>query len=427
MLKWQSFTRSKYYKYYVLFMLLLVGIFAWVDRQIFAMLMQSIKTEFTLSDTQLGILGGVAFSLFYVTVGLPVAWLGDRFNRRNIISAALAFWSLMTALCGMAAGFISLFFARMGVGIGEAGGSPPSQSLISDYFAPEERGFALSVFFLYIPLGFVVGYLAGGWINEFLNWRTAFFLFGLPGIALALVVRFTVKEMGRGQSENLVHPSVSGSMFSTMKQFLRRKSMVHLAVGGAIHGIGAFAVSVWAPTFFMRVHALSSSDVGTWMAVAFGLGGGLGTIAGGRLSDYLFRRTKDLRWYTRIASIATFSTIPFVFPVYLLSKPEYAFFFLTIALFFNHMFLGPVLSMVQALAGVHRRTQAAAFYLFLASLISMSLGPLTVGVVSDYYDESFEALRYVILVLAISSGFWAAIHFYLASGTLKKDLLMEDR
>lgn len=404
-------------------MLLLVGIFAWVDRQIFAMLMQSIKAEFTLSDTQLGLLGGVAFGLFYVTVGLPVAWLGDRFNRRNIISLALAVWSAMTALCGLATGFVSLFLARVGVGIGEAGGNPPSQSLISDYFPPEERGFALSIFLLYVPLGFVVGYLAGGWINEWSDWRTAFFVVGLPGIALALVVRLTIREIPRGHSENQTGSSHYESMISTFRYFLTRKSMMHLAVGGAVHATGAFGVSVWTPTFFIRIHEMSSGEVGTMMALAFGFGGALGTLTGGRLSDYLVKRTGDVRSYTWLASLATLTVIPFVFPTFLSVDHRLAFWFLGLMLFFNHMFLGPVFSMIQALAGLHRRTQAAAFYLFLANLVAMSLGPLIIGMVSDYYDESLTALRYIILILAVISSFWASIHFYLASLTLKKDLV----
>ena len=189
-----GFSASQLYRNYVLGLLMTVGVFSWVDRQIFSVLLQSIKLEFSFSDTQLGLLGGVAFGLFYATVGLPIAWLADRFSRRNIIAVCLALWSLMTALCGAAGGFWSLFLARMGVGIGEAGGSAPAQSLISDYFPPERRGFALGVLFTYLPLGFLVAFLVGGWVNEFFGWRTAFAVVGLPGVVLALVLWLTLRE-----------------------------------------------------------------------------------------------------------------------------------------------------------------------------------------------------------------------------------------
>lgn len=283
---------SDSYRNYVLFMLLMVGIFAWIDRQIFAMLMQSIKEDLLLTDTQLGILGGMAFGVIYVIVGLPMAWLSDRYSRRNIISLSLALWSGMTALCGAATGYGSLFMARMGVGVGEAGGSPPAQSLLSDYFPAEKRGFALSVYFLYIPLGFFAGYLLGGWINEFSSWRSAFMIVGLPGVVLAIIVRLTVRDVPRGQSDHTETSNNSGSMISTVIDLLRCKSLRNLTLAGAIHSIGAFAVSVWAPTYFMRAHDLSSGMVGTWMAISYGIGGSLGILIGGKLADRFFQKNR---------------------------------------------------------------------------------------------------------------------------------------
>jgi predicted MFS family arabinose efflux permease len=328
----------------------------------------------------------------------------------------------MTALCGLATGFTSLFLARVGVGIGEAGGSPPSQSLISDYFPPEKRASALSIFFLYIPLGFFVGFLLGGWIDEFASWRTAFFAVGLPGILLAIIVRLTIKEPLRGLSEHNIEKKPATSMLATMRYFLTRKSLIHISLAGSLYGIGAFGVGVWAPSFFMRAHEMESGAVGTGMALAYGLGGSLGTIAGGRIADALFRRTNDIRWYTWIPVFAVLLYTPLMIPVFLVNEPGIAFVFLFGALFFSHMFLGPALSMVQSLAGIHRRTQAAAFYLFLANLIAMSLGPLIIGMVSDRYNESIEALRYAILIVAAISALWAAFHFYLSSKYISKEL-----
>ncbi len=195
-----GFTVSNNYRFYVLGLLVAVGVCSWVDRNVFSVLLQSIKIEFSFSDTQLGLLGGMAFALFYTTVGLPVAYLADRFNRRNIITIALFLWSLMTTLSGMATGFVSLFLARIGVGVGEAGGAPPSQSLVSDYFPPDKRGYAMGILYLYIPLGFLVGFLIGGWINEFFGWRKAFFVVGIPGVILAVILRLTLREPPRGHA-----------------------------------------------------------------------------------------------------------------------------------------------------------------------------------------------------------------------------------
>jgi MFS family permease len=414
------------YRNYVLMILVSVGVFAWVDRQIFAMLMQSIKEEFAFSDTQLGLLGGLAFSVLNVTVGLPVAWLGDRFNRRNIISIALGLWSGMTALCGLATGFATLFLARAGVGVGEACGGPSSQSLVSDYFPPEKRGFAMGILFLSLPIGFIIGYLVGGWVNELTDWRTVFFIVGIPGIIVAILIRLTVKEMPRGASENRLSDPNSVSMIKTIRYFLSRNSLRHLPLAGAIHGIGAFGVSIWAPAFFIRVHEMSSGEVGTWLALTYGLGGGLGMTIGGKLADRLFQRTGDVNQYMKVAVFSLLISAPFMIPVFTLNNPVPAFFSFLIALFFGHMFVGPIMAMIQALAGVNRRTQVAAYYFFLANLISMSLGPLIIGVISDRFDESFGALRYSILSLSIVTIIWASLHFYLASRTLKTDLEKAD-
>src|SRR5690606_24314667 len=175
-----AFAATSAYRGYVLALLIAVGVVGWVDRNVFAVLLESIKLDLGLSDTELGLLGGAAFGVFYAAVGLPVAWLADRTNRSLLLAFALGLWSLMTAACGLATSFMTLFLARMGVGIGEAGGSPPSQSLVSDYFPPERRALALGVLYLYIPLGFVVGFALGGWLGETLGWRLAFVAIGLP-------------------------------------------------------------------------------------------------------------------------------------------------------------------------------------------------------------------------------------------------------
>lgn len=423
----QDFEVGERYRYYILVTLILVGICSWVDRTIFSILLEPIKQEFTFSDTQLGLLGGIAFGLFYAAVGLPVAWLADRYNRKNIIAIAIAIWSTMTALSGLAVNFTTLFLARMGVGIGEAGGSPPSQSLVVDYFPPERRAWAMGILFMYIPLGFFVGFLLGGWINEYFGWRTAFMVIGLPGLLLAALVFFTVREPPRGFSEpaSRRRTAPQPSLLATLRYFLSRPALRHLPLAGAIHGIGAWGAGVWMPAYFMRVHGMGSAEIGWWLAITFGLCGTLGSMFGGRIADKLVSDSGDPRWYAWFSAIALLTCLPFYFAVYLLSNPKAALLVFMIPVFIGHMFLGPVTGMIQSLAGVKRRAMAAAFYLFLANLISMGVGPLIIGVISDLFTARFgtDALRYSLLSLVVLTGFWAATHFVLAARTLRDDLV----
>jgi MFS family permease len=419
-----EFRVSRRYRAYVLVLLVSVGICGWVDRNVFAMLLESIKLEFDLSDTQLGLLGGVAFGLFYASVGLPVAWLADRYNRRILIAASLGAWSVMTALCGSATSFTTLFLARVGVGIGEAGGSPPSQALICDYFPPRRRAFALGIYYLYIPLGFVVGFLGGGWLNEVFDWRTAFVAVGLPGVVLALVVRLTLREPPRGLVERLQDTGATPSLLRTLRYFWGRRSLRHLPLAGAVHGTGAFAAAVWLPAYFMRVHGLESVEAGAWMALAYGLGGGAGVLSGGYLGDCLVRRSGDERWYAWGSATVILLGLPFAMAVYLADSLGLIFASLLVATFFGHMFLGPVTALIQDLAGLRRRAVAAACYLFLVNLISTGLGPLLTGMASDALGGRFgsDALRYALLAIVTVTGVWAAAHFCLAARSLRDDL-----
>ena len=214
---------SPAYLRYALGLLCVVYVVNFVDRQVLSILLQSIKEDLGLSDLQLGLLSGTAFGLFYATLGIPIARLADRFSRKGVIAVCLALWSAMTALCGTASGFATLLLYRVGVGVGEAGGSPPAHSMISDYFPPERRASALGVFSLGVPLGILVGFLAGGWLDEALGWRLAFVVVGLPGVVLAVVVALTLREPPRGHSEGLAaaHGEAPGA-FAVMPHLWRR-------------------------------------------------------------------------------------------------------------------------------------------------------------------------------------------------------------
>lgn len=414
---------SRRYRAYMLGLLMAVGIVAWVDRNVLAILLEAIKAEFELSDTQLGLLGGLAFGVFYAAFGLPVAWLADRFDRTSIIAGALSLWSIMTTLCGSAAGFASLFAARVGVGIGEAGASPPAQSLISDYFPPDRRAFALGVFYLYIPLGFVAGFLAGGWLNELVGWRGAFVVVGLPGVLLAMLVKLTLCEPPRGYSEQLIDTGRAPPLRSTLRWFWRTKSMRHLPLAGAAHGTGAFAAAVWLPSYLMRSFDMGSGEAGTWMALAYGVGGGIGVLGGGWLAGRLVRETRDQRWHAWGCASVVAASVPLWAVVFLTDRATVAIAALSISTMLGHMYLGPATAMMQDLAGPRRRAVAAALYLFLVNLVSMALGPAAVGIASDGLGSMFdEALRYSLFGIVSATSIWAAVHFGLAARTLRNDL-----
>src|SRR5690606_1488400 len=357
-------------------------------------------------------------------VGLPVAWLADRGNRGLLLAAALGLFSLMTAACGLATGFASLFLARMGVGIGEAGGSPPSQSLVSDYFPPERRAFALGILYLYIPLGFLVGFALGGSLGEALGWRLAFIAIGLPGVLLAIVVRLTLAEPPRGFSEGMAAPPSRAAFLATLRWFLSRPSLRHLPLAGAAHGLGAFAAAVWLPSYFVRTFGVGPAEAGIWMAVAYGCGGGVGVLCGGYLADRLVRNRGDERWYAWGSAAAVAAAVPCAALLYLTDHAGVAVAALLVGTTFGHMFLGPVTAMMQTLAGIERRATAAAVYVLLVNLVSMGFGPVAVGIVSDMLGPRVgpDALRFALLTIVTVTGIWAAAHLVRVAATLRDDL-----
>ncbi len=402
---------------YVLGILVVVYVFNFVDRQILSILLEPIKLELALTDTQLGFLSGIAFAIFYATLGMPIARIADRTSRTGVIAVCLSLWSLMTTLCGLATNFVQLLLARIGVAVGEAGGSPPAHSLISDYFPPESRATALSIYSLGIPIGTMFGLLIGGWINELFGWRLAFMVVGLPGILLAIIFKLTVREPVR---PDVAKAAANTSIALVARYLWRQKSFMHLAIGAALHAFVGYGLVIWNPAFFIRSHGLETGEIGTNLALISGIVGGVGTFFGGWIADKLAPR--DLRWYMWAPLIGLVITVPFLVIVYLLDSHVFAFALFTIPTFFGSLYLGPSFAATQSLVPAHMRAVAAAVLLFIINIIGLGLGPQVVGIISDLLHPTFasESLRYSLIIVAVLNLI-AAIHYWQAAKTLVAD------
>lgn len=413
-------TFTEGYRRYVLGILVVVYVFNFIDRQILSILLQPIKLDLGLSDTQLGLLSGVAFAVFYVGFGIPIARLADRSSRVNIISVSITVWSVMTAVCGLAQNFWQLLLARIGVGVGEAGCSPPAHSLISDYFSPETRATALSIYSLGIPIGVMIGFLAGGWIEEYFGWRTAFVVVGLPGVLMAVVVRMTLREPPRGHSEDIQHDGAHLGLGEVAAYLWGLRAFRHVALAAGLHAFVGYGVIGWLPSFLARSHQMGGAEIGTWLALLAGIVGGLGTLAGGYLGDRYARR--DRRWYVWIPALSLLVTVPFSFFAFLAGDKYLALLMYIAPTFFGAFYHGPTLAIVQGLAQVRMRAISAAVYIFIVNLVGLGLGPLAVGVLSDLLHPSFgvESLRYALLGVFMVN-IWSAVHYLIAAKTLRED------
>jgi len=417
-------TYSTAYLRYALGLLTVIYVVNFVDRQILAILLEPIKQELGLSDAQLGIMTGTAFGIFYATLGVPIARLADIFPRKTVIAASLALWSGMTALCGTASGYATLLAYRIGVGVGEAGGSPPSHSIISDYFPPARRATALGVFSLGVPLGILVGFAAGGWLEESLGWRRAFLVVGLPGLALAVLAQLTLREPSRGHSEGHAAAAPGEAAPSARQVFetlWEARSFRHLAFASGLYAFVGYATVNWAPAFLVRSHQMSSGEIGTWLAMIFGLGGGVGVVLGGVAADRWAER--DARGRAWVPMLAMFASLPFGPVVYTAESTAVALAFLTVPAFLGLMYQAPAFAVTQSLVAPAMRATAAAVLLFVVNIIGLALGPFAAGALSDALEPRYgvdslaRALLCVHFVLA-----WAGVHFWLASRHLVRDL-----
>jgi len=413
-------TPSKSYRRYVLVVLTLVYSLNFIDRQILVILQESIKVDMVLSDSQLGLLTGFAFAIFYVSVGIPIARWADIGNRRNIVSLAIAVWSGMTALSGLTQNFWQLLMARIGVGVGEAGGSPPSHSIISDYYPPEQRGSALSFYSTGVYLGILFGFLIGGWINSQFGWRAAFFVVGIPGFLVALLVRLTIREPVRGGLDGraLEAPATFGETLRTLREF---GSFRLFAIAAGLNAFSSYGIGNFMPSFLIRSHDFTSMQVGTSLALITGIGGAMGTYFGGVLADRY--GANDKRWYLWIAAIPGACSVPLMLSAVFVADPRLTLACLFFATMLGAFYLGPTIAISHNLVSPSMRAMASAILFFILNLIGLGMGPLVVGMISDALAPAYgsESLRYSLGIVSLINLVSATL-FILAARKLLSDL-----
>ena len=430
---------SSGYRAWVLFMLVLVYTFNFLDRQIIGILSIPIQEELKISDAELGLMRGLSFALFYATLGVPIALLADRMNRVKIMTVALTVWSAFTAVCGLANNFWQMFLSRLMVGVGEAGGVAPAYSIVSDYFPPEKRARALAVYSFGIPIGSAIGIFFGGVIATALDWRWAFFIVGLMGVALAPIFLLTVKEPMRGRFDPPGSKTTPVPLREVLATLVKKKSFWFLSIGAASSSMMGYGLFAWLPAYFVRSHGEGLAETLAWLPAFMHLenakpllyagyfygaivlvGGVLGIWLGGVMADKLGKAKKSA--YALVPAIAFLCTAPF-FAWGLLSNDlalQFVVFLIPTAL--GLAWLGPVLAAFQQIVPPNMRATASAVFLLINNLIGIGLGDFLIGLVSQNLKAEFgdESLRYSILAGTV---FYlvAAVFLFIASRFLDRD------
>lgn len=407
---------SNGYRNYVLFILTLIYAFNFIDRQIIGILSPFIKADLGLDDAQLGWLKGIYFALLYTVVGIPIAWLADRYSRVNIVAISLTLWSGFTAASGLAGNFAQLAFARIGVGIGEAGGSPPSHSIISDLFPKEKRAGALAIYSMGIPFGIMLAFFASAFFlrGGEADWRMVMIAVGLPGIALAILLKLTVKEPSR--SGNMQTSSAQGKSWESIKALLSIKSWWGMCFAISFGSFGNYAISTWMIDFYVRAHAgLDITQFLITLGVINGTAYAGGVWLGGVLVDKWGKSNRGA--YGLVPALALIIGAPAYYMSLQVESLELSIALVTVLLFTSGFYLGPSFALAQTLAPVKVRAMSTALFFFVLNIIALGGGPTFIGIVSNFYTEQHgevEALRLslswlaVPYILSIIAFFWTA-------------------
>jgi predicted MFS family arabinose efflux permease len=398
----------------VLALLLVAYIFNFLDRTILSILGGPIIAELKLSDWEFGVLSGPPFAILYSALAIPLAFVADRTSRSRVIAGALAVWSAFTALCAAAGSFWHLFFFRMGVGIGEAGGVAPSYALIADYFPPHRRARALAIFSLGVPLGLAAGTLIGAYVAAWINWRAAFLVMGVAGLLLVPVMLVFVRDVPRAETS----ASEQMPVWRVFPILARKPTFWLMAFAASCSSLAGYGLLAWIPTVLERSFGFSLVERGQFLASIFVIGGTAGVFAGGWLADRLGQG--DRRWYARLPAIAWIITAPTFALGLLSSDPWAAWPLLLIPNALNILWLGPVTTAVQHLVPQPMRSTASASFLLINNLIGLGVGPTLIGALSVLFKARLgeEALRYAAVSVV---GFYivAAVLMLLAARTIR--------
>jgi MFS family permease len=420
------------YRYYVAWLLCGVYTLSIMDRQLVAILVEPIRKEFVLQDWHMGLLSGFAFAIFYTVLGVPLARLADRNNRVTIIGVSLLVWSAFTGLTGLARTFVHLLIARVGVAVGEAGCNPAAYSLIGDYFEARRRATALSIFHMGGYIGSFLGLLLGGWIGHTYGWRAAFLLVGLPGIAVALLMKLTLRELPRGFSDPVRAVAEPPPVGQVVRALLTKTSFRHLAFAAALHNFAVYGVGNWYAAFLMRSHGMNVAKAGTILAICTVIGGAAGTYLGGMLSDRLAARRHESRYYLWVPALSLIVGFPLSQGVLLFDDTSIVIALLTPVVMCSAASLAPSIAATYGLVGIRERALASAVLLFIVNLIGLGLGPLFAGFASDQLRQMFlgqglteaealgEGLRWSLRII-VTVNLWSAAHYFIATRTLRAE------
>jgi MFS family permease len=408
----------------MLWVLLVVYIFNFLDRQIVNILAEPIKGDLGLSDTELGLLAGPAFAVFYALLGIPIARYADKdgTNRVRLIAAALAVWSAMTAVCGLAQNFVQLLFARIGVGVGEAGCTPAAHSLITDSVPAEKRSSAIAFYGMGVPIGSLLGLIIGGIVNDLYGWRVALMLVGLPGLLLALFILFVLREPRHLRpAEAVAAAPAQLSTGAALKEIFASRAFVFILIAASVTAFLGYGKALWTISFFIRSHGLSTTEAGLSMAVVLGLAGVLGTWLGGKMADVFGKR--DKKHILTFPAYGMAVGAPILFLGYYMDNWIVAVALLIVPTVLNTAYYGPAYGCVQGLVRPQARAVAASIMLFGQNLIGLGFGPFLFGVLSDALAPAYgqESVRYV-LYGAAWLGLIPAFFFWRASLRLKAEL-----
>lgn len=427
-----EFKVAEGYRWYVVWLLFAVYVLNFVDRQILTILIEPIKAEFQFTDLQMGMLGGLAFAVLYSTLGIPIARFADRANRVSIISISLFVWSLFTVVTGMAKNFTQLLLARVAVGVGEAGCTPPAYSILSDYFEKKRRTTAISIYTMGIYGGVFVGYLVGALVAQKYGWRYAFYVVGLPGILLALIVKLTLREPPRGFADGGVVPPQPPPVGEVFRNVAYKATFWHLALAAALHAFVGYGVNGFHPSYLIRTHGLSVGEAGVVLSFVSAISGVGGTWLGGYLADKFTNRGGDVRWQLWTPGIATLLNVPVAFAAYTLSDKNIVIALLFVSLVFGVAYLGPTYATMQRLVSARERALGSALLLLIVNLVGLGLGPTLVGWVSDLMNQYFvgqgmdakqavaQGLRWSLAIM-VCVNVWSFIHYMIAAKTLVRD------